>query len=137
MRKLMLLAAGLAVALLAAAPAIAQEAKIEGGPSADAKMGEAKAAPGVEAKPGEAKAGGAEAKACPPEGGEAVAKAGGAEAKSPCPPPPPPPPPKGEMTMPKTGGIAPTSGITAGLWGLGATALIVGGGLLARRMFAR
>src|SRR5919199_2387532 len=150
----MLLAAGLAVALLAAAPAIAQEAKIEGGPSAKGgEKAEAKAAPGVEAKPGEAKAGGAEAKACPPEGGEAVAKAGGAEAKSLCPPPPPPPPPKmeaapppppppppppkGGATMPPTGGIAPTSAITAGLWGLGATALIVGGGLLARRMFAR
>jgi hypothetical protein len=147
----MLLAAGLAVALLAAAPAIAQEAKIEGGPSAKGgEKAEAKAAPGVEAKPGEAKAGGAEAKTEPcPE-----AKAGGAVAKAECPPPkeeakaapppppkmeekaPPPPPPK-EGTMPKTGGIAPTSGITAGLWGLGATALLVGGGLLARRMFAR
>ena len=147
MRKLMLLAAALAVGLLAAAPAIAQEAKIEGGPEAKGgEKAEAKAAPGVEAKPGEAKAGGAEAKGCPPEGGEAVAKAGGAEAKSECPPPPPPPPPKAppppppppkEMTMPKTGGIAPTSGVAAGLWGLGATALIVGGGLLARRMFAR
>jgi len=146
----MLLAAMLAVGLLAAAPAIAQEAKIEGGPSAKGgDMPEAKAAPGVEAKPGEAKAGGAEAKTEPcPE-----AKAGGAVAKAECPPPPPPkmeakapppppapappPPPKGGMTMPKTGGIAPTSGIAAGLWGLGATALVVGGGLLARRMFAR
>src|ERR671932_387595 len=149
----MMLAAMVAVALLAVAPAIAQEAKIEGGPSAKGgEKPEAKAAPGVEAKPGEAKAGGAEAQAWPPEGGEAVAKAGGAEAKAPCPPPPPPPPPpkmeaatppppppppppKGGATMPPTGGIAPTSAITAGLWGLGATALIVGGGLLARRLF--
>jgi hypothetical protein len=128
LRKLMLLTAMLAVGLLAAAPAIAQEAKIEGGPSAKGgEKAEAKAAPGVEAKPGEAKAGGAEAKACPPTGGEAVAKAGGAEAKAPC------PPPKAEekaKEMPKTGGIAGT----ASLLGLGAGAMLVAGGLLMRRV---
>ena len=59
---------------------------------------------------GEAKAGGAEAKA-----GGAEAKAGGAEAKA----------------LPKTGGVA---GI-ASLLGLGAGALLVAGGLLARRLF--
>ena len=92
----MLLAAGLAVALLAAAPAIAQEAKIEGGPAAKGgEKAEAKAAPGVEAKPGEAKAGGAEAKTEPcPE-----AKAGGAVAKAECPPPK-------EEAAPKKWGIA-------------------------------
>ena len=69
----------------------------------------AAAGPKAEAKAGkaEAKAGGAEAKA--PE-----AKAGGAEAKA----------------LPKTGGIAGT----ASLLGLGAGALLVAGGLLARRI---
>ena len=60
----------------------------------------------------EAKAGTAEAKA-----GEA--KAGGAEAKA------------GGKELPKTGGVAGT----ASLLGLGAGALLVGGGLLARRIF--
>jgi LPXTG-motif cell wall-anchored protein len=130
-KRLMLFGAVLALAIAAiAGPAIAQEAKIEGGPSAKGgEKAEAKAAPGVEAKPGEAKAGGAEAKACPPAGGEAVAKAGSAEAKAPC------PPPKAEAKempkeMPKTGGIAGT----ASLLGLGAGALLVAGGLLIRRV---
>ena len=66
----------------------------------------------------EAKAGKAEAKADAPEAkaGKAEAKAGGAEAKA------------GEL--PKTGGIAGT----ASLLGLGAGALLVAGGLLARRI---
>ena len=62
----------------------------------------------AEAKGGEAKAGGAEAKAGAPE-----AKAGGAEAK----------------TLPATGGLD-----LAPLLGLGAGALLVAGGLLARRI---
>ena len=64
----------------------------------------------------EAKAGKAEAKAGDPEAkaGKAEAKAGGAEAKA----------------LPKTGGIAGT----ASLLGLGAGALLVAGGLLARRI---
>jgi LPXTG-motif cell wall-anchored protein len=66
----------------------------------------------------EAKAGKAEAKGGDPEAkaGKAEAKAGGAEAKA------------GEL--PKTGGIAGT----ASLLGLGAGALLVAGGLLARRI---
>ena len=66
----------------------------------------------------EAKAGKAEAKGGAPEAkaGKAEAKAGGAEAKA------------GEL--PKTGGIAGT----ASLLGLGAGALLVAGGLLARRI---
>ena len=68
------------------------------------------AGPKAEAKAGkaEAKAGGAEAKA-----GKAEAKAGGAEAKA----------------LPATGGFDPAT-----LLGLGAGALLVAGGLLARRI---
>ena len=132
----MLLAAMLAMVLVAAAPAIAQEAKAG---SVEAQAGGAGKAP-------EAKAGGAMAKGCPPE---AVAKAGGAEAKAPCPPPPPPPkaapppppkaapppPPKAAAkVMPKTGGL-PVS--TFAFVGLGASALLVGGGLLAHRIVRR
>ncbi|HZB82634.1 MAG TPA: LPXTG cell wall anchor domain-containing protein [Rubrobacteraceae bacterium] len=71
----------------------------------------AAAGPKAEAKAGKAEAKGGEAKAGAPE-----AKAGGAEAKA------------GEL--PKTGGIAGT----ASLLGLGAGALLVAGGLLARRI---
>jgi hypothetical protein len=140
----MLLAAMLAMVLVAAAPAIAQEAK----------AGSAQAMPGGAGKAPEAKAGGAMAKGCPPE---AVAKAGGAEAKAPCPPPPPPPkaapppppkaapppppkaapppPPKAApKVMPPTGGL-PVSTFAFG--GLGASALLVGGGLLALRLVRR
>ena len=132
----MLLAAMLAMVLVAAAPAIAQEAK----------AGSVQAMPGGAGKAPEAKAGGAMAKGCPPE---AVAKAGGAEAKAPCPPPPPPPkaapppppkaapppPPKAApKVMPPTGGL-PVSTVAFG--GLGASALLVGGGLLALRLVRR
>ena len=120
------------VTAVVAAPAIAQEAKA-GGQDVMAKGGE---------RP-EAKAGGAEAKACPPE---AVAKAGGAEAKAPCPPPPPPPPkmaaappppppappPPAPKAMPPSGGISP--GVLTGILGLGVSASIVAGGLVARRL---
>ena len=127
----MLLAAMLAVMLLAVAPAIAiaQEP-----PSA-------KVTEDVNAKGGpmpEAKAGGATAKGGPcPD-----AKAGDVEAKGGCkPPPPPPPPPKMEAApgapappkaLPPTGGAG-----VASLLGLGAGALLVGGGLLARRIVRR
>ena len=136
MRQLMLVAAMLAMVLVAAAPAIAQEAK----------AGSVQAMPGGAGKAPEAKAGGAMAKGCPPE---AVAKAGGAEAKAPCPPPPPPPkaapppppkaapppPPKAApKVMPPTGGL-PVSTVAFG--GLGASALLVGGGLLALRLVRR
>ena len=119
------------VTAVVAAPAIAQEAKA-GGQDVMAKGGE---------RP-EAKAGGAEAKACPPE---AEAKAGGAEAKAPCPPPPPPPPkmaaapppppappPPAPKAMPPSGGISPS--VLTGILGLGVSASIVAGGLVARRL---
>src|SRR4051794_28901869 len=101
----MLLVAMVAVALLAASPAMAQD----------------DAAVVADSKAGVAKAGGAEAKvdcpAVPPE-----AKAGGVVAKAECAPPPPAPPPM----LPATGGVS--------LLALGVGALLVGGGLLARRI---
>ncbi len=116
MRKLMLMVAMVAFVLAALAPAaLAQEAKI----SED-----------VWAKKGEAKAGGAAAKVEPcPE-----AKAGDVVAKAECPKPKeeakPAPPPKMEekKELPKTGGGS------ASLFALGAGALLVAGGLLARRI---
>ena len=133
MRKLMLLAAMVAVALLAAAPALAQD---EPAVSADTSKGTPVA-----------KAGGAQAKVeCP--GGIKEAKAGGVVAKAPCPPPPPPkaapapakaapapakaaaaPPPAAKAQLPKTGGAS-----TASLFALGAGVLLVAGGLLGRRI---
>ncbi len=174
MRKLMLLAAMLALALVAAAPAIAQvgqgfeQEDVESGGVASkltvkgsgsnvnqcavvmqsGQSGNVQNAQGVvqykgkvddvevegsaillepsgavdcdqlirqaaTSKGGEAKAGGAEAKAAP-----AQAKAGGAEAKA------------GGAQLPKTGGVAGT----ASLLGLGAGALLVAGGLIARRV---
>jgi LPXTG-motif cell wall-anchored protein len=110
---------------------------------------EAKVSDDVWAKKGEAKAGGASAKTEPcPE-----AKAGDVVAKGKCPPPPPPkpapapkaapppppkaeakaaPPPKAEQKkqLPKTGGV-PGS---VSLFALGAGALLVGSGLLVRRI---
>ncbi len=135
MRKLMILAAMLAMVLLAASPALAQdEPKVV-----------------ADAKAKTATAGGAKAEAdCTDEVIEA--KAGGVVAKAPCkaPPPPPPkaapppPPPPGAAPppppapapapapeakmLPKSGG----SGV-ASLFALGAGALLVGGGLLAHR----
>ena len=109
------------------------------------------AAPALAQTPPEAKAGGAQAKGGPcPE-----AKAGDVTAKGSCkPPPPPPPPPKmapppapvakaappvaakaapppPPKALPKTGGITPG---VASLAGLGAAALLVGSGLVVRRI---
>ena len=104
MKKLMMLAAMLAVAMLAASPALAQD---EPAVVADAKAKEAKA-------------GGAKAEAeC--KDGMIEAKAGGVVAKAPCEPPPP-------KELPKTGGSG-----AASLFALGAGALLVAGGLVARR----
>jgi hypothetical protein len=122
----MLLAAMMMMALMVAAPAIAQDLPPE-----------AKVTEDVNAKGGpmpEAQAGGAMAKGGPcPD-----AKAGDVEAKGSCkPPPPPPPPPKMEAApappappkaLPPTGGAG-----VASLLGLGAGALLVGGGLLVRK----
>ena len=132
MRKLMMLVAMVAVALLAASPALAQdEPKVV-----------------ADAKAKTATAGGAKAEAdCPPDQ-MIEAKAGGVVAKAPCPPPPPPPPPPKAAPppppppppapapapapppkqLPKTGGSG-----AASLFALGAGALLVGGGLVARR----
>src|SRR5215203_805730 len=133
MRKLMMLAAMLAVAMLAASPALAQD---EPAVVADAKAKTATA-------------GGAKAEAdCTDEVIEA--KAGGVVAKAPCKPAPPPPPPKAAppkpapapppppkaapAPAPKMKALPPTGGSsTASLFALGAGALLVGGGLVARR----
>ncbi|HEX2109765.1 MAG TPA: LPXTG cell wall anchor domain-containing protein, partial [Rubrobacteraceae bacterium] len=73
--------------------------------------------------------------------GYIVSKAGGVVAKAPCEPPPPPPPPKAApppppapapapaKELPKTGGSG-----AASLFALGAGALLVAGGLVARRI---
>ena len=124
-----------AVALLSTSPALAQMAGIENGPKAEVKDGVPSAtAGGASAKGGE----------CP----EAVA--GGVVAKASCekkaPPPPPPAPPKAappapapapkaapapapKAQLPKTGGSS-----VASLFALGGGVLLVGGGLLARRI---
>src|SRR5215213_5744056 len=113
----MMLAAMLAVALLAASPALAQD---EPAVVADAKAKEAKA-------------GGAKAEAeC--KDGIIEAKAGGVVAKAPCEPEPPKAAPakapkaEKKKALPKTGGTS-----AASLFALGAGALLVGGGLLARK----
>ena len=134
MRKLMMLGATMAMALVVFAPAALgqpTEAKISEDVDSKAEKGKA-----------EAKAGGTDAKAAPcPEG--AAAKSGDIEAKAPCPPkmPPPPPPvmpppPPPMMPPPPPAKMLPPSGGagTASLLGLGAGALLVGGGLLARRL---
>src|SRR4051812_10519273 len=130
----MLLVAMVAVALLAASPAMAQMAGIENGPKAELKDGVPSAtAGGASAKGGECP----EAKA-----GGVVAKADGDCQKKPPPPPPAPPkaappappapapaPAPAKAELPKTGGSS-----AASLWALGAGTLLVGGGLLARRL---
>jgi LPXTG-motif cell wall-anchored protein len=119
------------VALLAASPALAQQ---EPAVVADAKANVAGA-------------GGAKAEAeC--KDGVITAQAGGVVAKAPCaPPPPPPPPPKAApppppkaappapAPAPKAPMLPATGGSSvASLFALGAGALLVGGGLLARRL---
>jgi hypothetical protein len=124
----MLLVAMVAVALLAASPAMAQMAGIEEGPKAELKDGVPSAtAGGASAKGGE----------CP----EAVA--GGVVAKAECekaaPPPPPPAPPKAAPPAPPAPAPAPAPMLPASggmsLLALGAGVLLVGGGLVARRIF--
>jgi LPXTG-motif cell wall-anchored protein len=130
----MLLAAVLAVAMIAVAPALAQD---DPQVVADAKAKTATAG-------GPA---GANAEAdC--KDGIIESKAGGVVAKAPCEPPPPPPPPPpapapkagpapappapapapAPKELPKTGGSG-----AASLFALGAGALLVTGGLLVRR----
>ena len=129
MRKIMLLVAMLAVALAALAPAaMAQdEPKVV-----------------ADAKAKTATAGGAKAESDCTDG-VITSTAGGVVAKAPCTPPPPPPPPAPKATpapppppapaeapkaeLPKTGGAG-----GASLFALGAGALLVAGGLVARRI---
>jgi LPXTG-motif cell wall-anchored protein len=129
----MLLAAMLAMVLAFAAPALAQ--------SDPQVVADAKAKTATAGGPA-----GANADAnC--NDGIIDSKAGGVEAKAPCKPPPPPPAPPppppapapppppapappapAKAELPKTGGSS-----AASLFALGAGALLVGGGLLARR----
>jgi hypothetical protein len=126
----MLLVAMVAVALLAASPAMAQMAGIEDGPKAELKDGVPSAtAGGAAAKGGE----------CPEAvAGGVVAKAG-CEKAAPPPPPPPappkaaPPPPPAPAPAPGPAPLPPTGGMS--LLALGAGVLLVGGGLVARRIF--
>jgi LPXTG-motif cell wall-anchored protein len=138
LKKLMLFVAALALALVAVAPAAFGQEPVQAKITDDVQSN---AWPGGKA---EAKAGGAVSKAEPcPVGADA--KSGDIEAKAPCPPKMPPPPPKAAAAppmpppppmmpppppkeLPKTGGAG-----SASLLGLGAGALLVGGGLLARR----
>ena len=131
MRKLMLLATILmATVLLTAAPALAQVG--QGFSERDIKAGAATPSFSVKqepsaasaAAPTEAAAPPAPAPPAPPPAAPAQAKAGGAEAKAAA--------PKAEVkALPPTGGVA--SGAAA-VWGLSAGALLVAGGLLARKM---
>jgi LPXTG-motif cell wall-anchored protein len=139
LRKLMLFIGVLALTLVSVAPAaFGQDQPVQAKITDDVQSN---AWPGGKA---DAKAGGSESKAEPcPAGSDA--KSGDIEAKAPCvpkmPPPPPkaapmppppgapmPPPPPAPKELPKTGGAG-----SASLLGLGAGALLVGGGLLARR----
>src|SRR5918993_4499943 len=138
MRKLMMLAAMLAVVMPALSPALPED----------------EPAVIAHARAKEAKAGGATAEAeC--KDGYIVSKAGGVVAKAPCEPPPPPPPPMAAPPPPPAPGappapppppapappppppgkaLTPSGGVSApALLALGAGALLVGGGLLARR----
>ncbi len=116
MRKLMMLAAMVALALVAAAPAVAQVG--QGFGQENVESGAVQPQVGISTSPGSPEAPAQavvnpEAKAEP---GKAEAKAGKAEAKA--------------GALPKTGGVA---GVTS-LMGLGGGALLVAGGLLARRV---
>ena len=134
MKKMMLLVAMLAVALAALAPA--------------ATMAQDEPKVVADAKAKTATAGGAKAESDCTDG-VITSTAGGVVAKAPCTPPPPPPPPAPKATpapppppapapppaeapkaeLPKTGGAG-----GASLFALGAGALLVAGGLVARRI---
>ena len=133
MRKLMLLAAVLALVLVVAAPAAMgqtppTEAKINDDVNSKVQDGKAFA-----------NAGGAKSQAEPcPDGSQA--QSGDISAKAPCPPKAPPAPPKvmppapGPVPAPAPKPLPPTGGMgSASLLGLAAGALLVGGGLLVRR----
>ena len=127
MKKLMMLAAMLAVAMLAASPALAQDdpAVVADAKAKTATAGGAKAEADCTDEVIEAKAGGVVAKApCEPP----PPKAAPPPPPAPAPAPPPAPAPAPAKELPKTGGSG-----AASLFALGAGALLVGGGLLARR----
>ena len=133
MRKLMMLAAMLAVAMLAASPAFAQDdpAVVADAKAKTATAGGAKAEADCKDEMIEAKAGGVVAKApCKPEPPKAApAPPPPPKAAAPAPPPKAPAPAPAPKELPKTGGSS-----AASLFALGAGALLVGGGLLARRL---
>jgi LPXTG-motif cell wall-anchored protein len=127
----MMLAAMLAVAMLAASPALAQDdpAVVADAKAKTATAGGAKAEADCKDEMIEAKAGGVVAKApCKPEPPKA-APAPPPKAPAPAPPPKAPAPAPAPKELPKTGGSS-----AASLFALGAGALLVGGGLLARRI---
>src|SRR5215208_896661 len=147
MRKLMMLATMLAVAMLAASPALAQDepAVVADAKAKTATAGGAKAEADCTDEIIEAKAGGVVAKASckpapppPPKPAPVPAPASKpAPAPAPAPkaaPAPAPPPPKA-APAPKMKALPPTGGSSvASLLALGAGGLLVGGGLLARRL---
>jgi hypothetical protein len=125
LRKLMLIVGVLAMALAFAAPALAQS-----DPQVVADAVNKTATAGGPA--------GANADANCVDG-VIESKAGGVEAKAPCKPPPPPPPaPAPKAAPPPAPAPAPAPMLPASggvsLIALGAGALLVGGGLLARRI---
>jgi LPXTG-motif cell wall-anchored protein len=130
----MMLAAMLAVAMLAASPALAQDdpAVVADAKAKTATAGGAKAEADCTDEMIEAKAGGVVAKApCKPEPPKAApAPPPPPKAAAPAPPPkaPAPAPAPAPKELPKSGGSS-----AASLFALGAGALLVGGGLLARR----
>ena len=136
---MMLTAMMVAVVLLAASPALAQDepAVVADAKAKTATAGGAKAEADCTDEIIEAKAGGVVAKApCkpapapPPKPAPAPAPAPkAAPAPAPLPPKPAPAPPPKMKALPPTGGSS-----VASLLALGAGGLLVGGGLLARRL---
>jgi periplasmic protein TonB len=119
--------AAVVAGMVVAAPVMAQQAGIVEGPESKVEDGKASAKVSEDVW--------AKSDPCP------EAQAGGAKAKAECPPPKPPPPkpappppkaapppPPAPKALPPTGGVS-----SASLLALGTGALLVGGGLLARR----
>src|SRR5215207_7542809 len=150
MKKLMMLAAMLAVAMLAASPALAQDepAVVADAKAKTATAGGAKAETDCTDEIIEAKAGGVVAKApckpAPPPPPKAAPAPPPPPAAAPAPAPapkaaaapaPPPPPKAAPAPAPKMKALPPTGGSSvASLLALGTGGLLVGGGLLARRL---
>ena len=133
-RTILFVAAIAVIAAMVAIPAVAQtpptatvteDVNAKGGPMPEAKAGgaTAKGGPCPEAKAGDVTAKGS-CKPPPPPPPKAAPPPPPAPAKA-----APPPPPAPAKALPPTGGIG-----SASLLGLGAGALLVGGGLLMRRL---